>query len=548
MIRQLLTNAQTGLAGLAFRAATKLGYSAEHYAAIGGRSLSLSLSGKTVSQDTAYKVAAYKRGVQLISDYIGKTPYHVKAGNKKAKDHPAWPLVRRWAIWHEQSAFQFRRVLTVHALTRGNGYALIRRDPGTMQPMDLRILDPSRIQPARVSGRIVYRISNSLAVLESSDVIHIRGFGDDGICGLDPIITYARDVLGLAIAQQDYAATYYAAGGVPSVYGKADAGMSQDAWNRLESKEGALKNALDDPHRIPILEGIELKNTNLSAEQTQLLGAREFSLKDIANCLGMTVHKLNGTGNSSYKSLEEENRAFRDDTLDPFLCQFEIEYAKLLTEAEQVDESHDIEAVRESLTRTNMLDRANYLKTAIGGPWMTPAEGRDVDSLEEKPGADELLKPLNMTPPEQVPRQRSQIPAVPAPTEPAPASVDSVQVRHQITALTDVLERMTKRLSVAASRAAGKSPQFPEFLSEFRQRHETFIGDALAPIVALCSGSQPLSARTLADGMVGQFASELQQIYDTTPKERFAEAVTECCERLEESAANRAREAVLSWI
>lgn len=543
MIRQLLTRTQTGLAGLAFRAATKLGYSAEHYAAIGGRSLSTAMSGKTVSQATAYKVAAYKRGVQLISDYIGKTPYHVKAGNKKAKEHPAWPLVRRWAIWHEQSAFQFRRVLTVHALTRGNGYALIRRDPGTMAPVDLRILDPARILPARVSGRIVYKITNSLTMLEASDVMHIRGFGDDGICGLDPIITYARDVLGLAIAQQDYASTYYAAGGVPSVYGKADAGMSQEAWNRLESAEGALKNALDDPHRIPILEGIELKNTNLSAEQTQLLGAREFSLKDIANCLGMTVHKLNGTGNSSYKSLEEENRAFRDDTLDPFLCQFEIEYAKLLTEAEQVDESHDIEAVRESLTRTNMLDRANYLKTAIGGPWMTPAEGRDVDSLEEKAGADELLKPLNMTPPEQIPRQRD----TPVP-ESSQTGVDSSQVRHQITALTDVLERMTKRLSVAASRAAGKSPQFPEFLSDIRSRHETVICDALAPILALCSGSQPLSARTLADSLVGEFASQLQQLYDTTPKERFADAVTECCERLEESAANRAREAVLSWI
>ena len=465
--------------GTMTRAAKIAGYDISTWAALGGMSLAIASSGMTVTRDTAFKVAAYKRGVQLIADYIGKTPFHVKAGHERATSHPAWHLVRKWARWHELSAFEFRRVLIVHALTTGNGYGWIERD-ANMQPVKLHILDPRRIHPRVLGGRTVYVIDGKDSYFESHQVIHIRGLSVDGFEGMDPIVTYGTEVLGLAMAQQQYAATYYANGGIPSTYLRTDEYLDDERWARLQSAKGPLKRAVDNPHEIPVLEKAELRSVNLSAEQTQLLGAREFSLKDIANLLGLPVHKLQGSGNSSYKSLEEENRSFRDDTLDPWLCQFEMEYQKLLTEDQQLTDSHDVEAVRESLTRTNMKDRADILYKNVGGPLMTPNEGREILSLPPIEGGDELLKPVNMTPDPNA--GGNSDPATDAGTDQQRAAFDA----HCRAALADVTARMIKRLSTQSERT--KPDGWAEFIDTLETKHGEIIRSAFAPLVPLCHG------------------------------------------------------------
>lgn len=464
--------------GRSERAKTKGGYDLATFAALGGGlSLALAASGMTVSRDTAFKVPAYKRGVQLIADYIGKTPFHVKSGHERANNHPAWHLVRKWAKWHEVSAFEFRRVLVVHALTTGNGYGWIQRD-GMMNPTALEILDPRKITPRLMAGRLIYVIDGKQEYFEAHEVIHIKALGVNGFTGLDPVTTYATEVLGLAMAQQNYATKFFANGGTPSTYLKTEDYLDDDQWAKLQSKSGPLKRAVENPHEIPVLEKAELKSLNLTAQQAQLLEAREFSLKDIANLLGLPVHKLQGTGNSSYKSLEEENRAFRDDTLDPWLCQFEMEYQKLLTEDQQRTESHDIEAVRESLTRTNMRDRADILYKNIGGPFMTPNEGREIVSLPPVDGGEKLLQPANMTPDPAGAPDASQD----AGTDQARAAFD----QKCVDALADVSARMLKRLNVQIERT--KSDQWREFCGSLEEKHGETIRSAFAPLVALCDG------------------------------------------------------------
>lgn len=444
---------------------------------LGVGSLAYASAGMTVTRDTALKVAAYKRGVQLIADYIGKTPFHVRKDNAKDRAHPAWKLVRKWARHHELSAFEFRRVLTIHMLTTGNGYGFIERDQNA-KPLRLHVLDPRKIEPELRNGVLVYTIQSSTTVLESSDVIHIRGFCTDGFKGLDPVLNYATEVLGLALAQQQYAAMYYENGGTPQTYLRTDEFLDEEQWAKLQSQSGPLKRSMNNPHEIPVLEKADLKSVSLSAEQTQLLGAREFSLKDIANLLGMPAHKLGGSDQSSYGSLEEENRSFRDDTLDPILVQFEIEYEKLLTEAQQAVESHSVEAVRESLERTNMAVRADVLQKAVGGPHMTQNEAREIVSLPPVDGGDELLKPANML-------------VLGQQTGGSGSSTDGGKRSEQFdehctAALTDVTARMLKRLNTQIERT--KSDGWREFIDSLETKHGEVIRSAFAPLVPLCGG------------------------------------------------------------
>ena len=560
---------------VAIRAAKMLGMSQELYRAISSRSLASSLAGVNVDNDSALKISAYKRGVELISNYIGKTPFHVKRQAKKDKKHPAWKLVRKWAQYHQLSAFEFRRTLVLLALTRGNGYAYIVRDPEDYSPTALRILDPGKVRPFLRAGNLYYQFEGRSRAVSSTDIIHIKGISKDGYVGLDPIRTYAVDVLGLSLAQQQYASTYYAAGGSPSVYVYSAVSLDDDKFNRLRGQTGPLKRSLENPHDIPVLDNAELRTLNLSAEQTQLLGSREFSLKDVANILNISVHKLNGEGTGGYKSVEEENNAFRDDTLDPWFVQFESQYEKLLTEAEQAEETHQIEAVRESLTRSNMNDRANYLTKAIGGPWMTPAEGREVDSLEQIENTSELYPPPNMT--KEDPNATPTDPA-PAPAakpkrstgrgryghdETDPDEHETPQREHdsgelvraaersrtlkQVAALEDTFSRMLKRLTVAARRASEKPGGVAVFLNELPARHGDVIRSALAPIVAVCGG-ETRDAEKLCNALM----AETRISFDNATRQaaspdNFPEAIGEACDKLERSAGHFARKALESW-
>lgn len=519
-----------------------LGMPLDKYYALSSRSVGSSLAGISVNSDSALKVSAYKRGVELIANYVGKTPFHVKRAKVKEKTHPAWKLVRKWAQYHQLSAFEFRRTMVVLALTRGNSYAYIVRDPSTFAPTDLRILDPGRVEPKLEKGVLNYYFSGSAKPISAGDIIHIRSLSVDGYCGMDPIRGYAVDVLGLALAQNQYAATYYAAGGTPSTYIYSENVIDDDRFNRMKGETGPLKRSIDNPHDIPILDGgAELKSVNLSAEQTQLLGSREFSLKDIANILNLSVHKLNGAGATGYASVEEENNAFRDDTLDPWFCQFEIEYEKLLTEREQIEETHTVEAVRESLTRSNMADRSNYLTKAVGGPWMTAAEARDVDSLEEIDNTGELYPPPNMT---------KADPNATVPPAPAKGPKKRDDGLLQAAALEDTFTRLVKRVTVQARKAGERSAGFPDFLDELPARHGDVIRSALSPIVAVCGGESE-HTELIARALLADFQTRLQAVYDkATPDkstDKFASEVNETCDALERSVSTFARKAVEQW-
>jgi len=538
------------------------GLAPEIYYAIGGGRVAHSKSGIMVTADEAMKVAAFKRGVCLIGDYIGKTPFHVKQGHSKATDHPAWKLVRRWAWYHGQSAFEFRRTMTILAQCRGNSYARIVRNQATMEPLSLRILDPSKVEAVVKRGTLRYQVKGRDTTMPASNVIHIKAPSLDGFHGMDPISQYGRDVLGLAIAQQNYASRYYENGGVPSTYLKSEVPLGEDQWNRLKGETGPLKTAVDNPHDIPVLEQAELKSLNLSAEQTQLLGAREFSLKDIANILGLPVHKLQGDGKSSYKSLEEENRAFREDTLDPWLCQFEFEFAKLLTEDQQLQETHEIHAVRESLTRTNIKDRQEYLGKGVGVPWMTPNEGREIEGLEGIEGGDELQIPLNMIPPDTTSGNDSE-PAdddeegresIPASTqqrtsEPAPEKTpDPLQTVHQLRALTDVYGRMSKRLATQARKAAAKPKAFQDFLDNLDERNQDTLRSAFGPVCGLCATGSASAGDDVSDTLLADFRTELNTIYDTTPADAFTSKVNAAADTFEQSARTRADNQLMEWL
>jgi HK97 family phage portal protein len=108
-------------------------------------------SGLDISYATALKYSPWWRGINLISRDVAKLPLYVYKRNGEAKDrdlkHPAYALLRRKANM-ELTSFTFIQTLTANAMSCGNGYAFIDRDPNA-RPTELRWLDPLVTYPVR---------------------------------------------------------------------------------------------------------------------------------------------------------------------------------------------------------------------------------------------------------------------------------------------------------------------------------------------------------------------------------------------------------------
>lgn len=483
----------------------------------------LAASGVMVNSETAMLVSSYKRGVELLAHHVAKTPYSIKRGCETDLSHPASPLIRWWARHHQMSAFEFRRTMMVIALTRGNSYAYIVRSGG--MATELLLLDPNQVQPALIRGRLWYRVTGRDGLVSASDIIHIKGLGFNGYEGLDPIRYYAKEVLGLAIATQNYAAKYYENGGTPSAYLKSEIPLTDAQFNRLKGEAGPLKRSVDNPHELPILEQTDIKSVGLTAEQTQLLSARKDIILDIANLLGIPPHKLGLAISTSYGSLEEENDAFRDDALDPWLVQFEMEYRKLLTEDEQQQESHEVCADRNDFSRMKAVDQGSYLQTLTGGTAvLTVNEARAKLGKSPVEGGDKLMSPLNMTPAAAAAAPDPETPAEDSETgdDGHPDSRSALQ-SARLQALEDVFTRMTKRLTTAAGRLK-KSDQLAEFRTKLDSDHLAVITAALAPIVSLCGGTD---AGPIATELVAEFRSRLDTLSDAADFHAAVDAIGE---------------------
>ncbi|MFU0536860.1 phage portal protein, partial [Gardnerella swidsinskii] len=188
----------------------------------------MSSSGKRVNERSAMQMTAVYSCVRILSEAVASLPLHVyehtSTGTAKAVKHPLYKVLHDEPNL-EMTSFVFRETLMTHLLLWGNAYAQIIRN-GKGEVLGLYPLMPDRMRVDRdESGQIFYEYtlndSDVLAGKETSvklkpfDVLHIPGLGFDGLVGYSPI-AMAKNAIGMAIATEEYGASFFANGATPS--------------------------------------------------------------------------------------------------------------------------------------------------------------------------------------------------------------------------------------------------------------------------------------------------------------------------------------------
>jgi len=283
-------------------------------------------SGQSVNERTAMQTSAVYACVRVLAESIASLPLHVYErtdddGKKVKPSHPIYTLLHEEPN-PEMTSFVFRETLMTHLLLWGNAYAQIIRN-GRGYPIALYPLLPDKMQVDRTeSGRIIYTYwgEERQVTLSKIDVLHIPGLGFDGLIGYSPI-AMSKNSVGLALATEDYGATFFANGARPSGV-LEHPGVVKNPEQLRASWQSQFSGA--NAHKVAVLEeGLKYHPTSIPPEQAQFLETRKFQIAEIARIFRVPLHMIGDLEKSSFSNITQQSLEYVKYTLTPWIVRWE---------------------------------------------------------------------------------------------------------------------------------------------------------------------------------------------------------------------------------
>lgn len=361
-------------------------------------------SGAAITPARAMQVPAYAAAVRVVAEDVAGVPLilyrRTGEGKVRATDSPQYRMLHD-APNPEMTSMVFRETLQAHVLGWGNAYAEMVRPAGGGPVVELWPLRPDKMQPRRdeATGALFYRYTlpdGNYRDLPRAQVFHLPGLGFDGVTGY-PVLTYmAREVLGIAIAQQEYVSRYYANDAAPGIYLRTPNKLSDTAARNLRDSFDASHAGLTNKHRTAILEeGLDIGTVGVSPAEQQLLDARKWSATEVGAMFRLAPWKIGIYDRATWSNVEDGNIDHWQSALRAWFVRWDQQL-----NLQVVGLTNDLfaEHLVTGILRGNAEARARYYWTMRQAGAMTGNEVREAENLNRLPGGDELMTPTNMVP------------------------------------------------------------------------------------------------------------------------------------------------------
>lgn len=291
----------------------------------------IAATGRAVTAETALRLAAFHRGVNLLSGVVAGSRIDVReTGSKRVlTDHPLNVLLnRRPNGW--QSGYDFKRYLMQSVLLRGNGFAYkVRSQFGDKNVLRLIPMDPNNVvceQLDNLSLRYTYtRRDGKRVTLDQDQVMHIRGMSDDGINGRS-VLSYAREVLGIGDAGQEHAGRFFRNGNFLDTVLESDNELGAEGIKNLRDSIDTYRGADPSTRTLVLEQGVKMRQLQLSARDAEFIQQRKLSIIEIAMFLGVPPALLGfmeGSPSLGGGGMEQISIGFRTYTLVDWFEAFE---------------------------------------------------------------------------------------------------------------------------------------------------------------------------------------------------------------------------------
>ncbi len=354
-----------------------------------------SITGQTVTADSAMRVPAVACAVSLIAETVGSLPVKLyeREGRASVTDHPAYKLMHDEANpW--TSAQSLREELTTDALLYGRGCALVvRNDIG--DPVELHRIEPSALQIETDSyGEPTYIVQHADGPRRYTftDILHVEAFG-----GVSPILL-GREAIGLALAFEAHIARLFANGGKPGGIIKSEKALGDEAKRNLATSWTAAHGSGNSGGTAILDEGMSYEAVTMTLTDAQFAENRLEQIREIARVFRVPPTMLFELTRGTWANTEEMARQFQLVTLKPWLTNWTWAYARCLLTPEERRELY-AEFVTDDLTTTDTVARATSYGQYRSMGVMTANEVRAGLNLPPHANAnsDELQNPYTTT-------------------------------------------------------------------------------------------------------------------------------------------------------
>lgn len=362
--------------------------------------MGMSSSGKVVSADKAIHLSAVWACVRLLSESVSTLPLKVyerqpDGSRKPATNHPAYQVLCRRPN-PEMTPSRFMLMLVASICLRGNAFVekkmignkLVSLVPLLPQNMVVKRLDSGSLE-------YTYTEAGTKRVIPVKNIMHIRGFGLDGVCGMMPMMA-GRDVIGSAMAVEESAAKIFENGLQSSGFLSAEQALDKDQRERLRGYMQAFTGSRN-AGKIMVLEGgLKYQNVTMNPEAAQMLESRAFSIEEICRWFRVPPFMVGHADKQSSwaSSVEGMNLQFLTNTLRPLLVNIEQEISRCLLDDEELFAEFSVEG----LLRADSAGRSAYYTTALQNGWMSRNDVRRLENMPPIEGGELYTVQLNLTP------------------------------------------------------------------------------------------------------------------------------------------------------
>lgn len=421
--------------------------------------------------------------VRVLAESIATLPMKLfrrsQEGRSAAVDHAVYRVLHDQGN-AEMTAFELREVMMFHLALWGNFYGEIEMN-GRADVLGVWPLLPDRTKPVRTeSGNLAYVTrmpSGDNLMLPAYRVLHVRGMGNTGLMGMSPI-ALARKAIGLSQNAEKLGITVYGNGAVPGGSLEHPGKLTEAAYKRLLESWETRHQGVEKANRVAILEeGLKWNPNSMPLSDAEFIESRKFQLTEICRLYRMPPHMIQDLERATFSNIEHQSLNFVVHTLMPWLVRIEQAVSRDLIgerERQQLFAKFSVNG----LARGDMKSRYEAYAIGRNWGWLSPNDVRDLEDMNQIPGGDTYLSPLNM----------SEL-GVPPPTpEPEPAQeppADDPGNRTMVAWCLDASTRIAARLE-----------------GDWSERHAPWVAGVIRPLLATQSGHDLDARSNVAADMV----------------------------------------------
>jgi HK97 family phage portal protein len=365
-----------------------------------------------VSQEQAFQNDTAHACGSLIARSIASMPARVLVprgasegdGNERLVNHPVELLFCREAN-PELAAFQFTEMALLSTIFEGIFFAETERDqlgrPLALWPLRAERMDVYH-DPQSLALQYYYRNSTQgVVTLDPHDVFHLAGPRIYGALGMS-VISYARQSLGVAIAQERFAGNFARNQAAPSGLFKVSSAISEDGFKRFKAAAESLYKGWRNAGRPLFADGDwDFKPITINPADAQFLDQRKFSVETICRWFGVPPQLVGVQEKQTLNNFEQAMQQFVTYTIGPWVRRIEQEANRKLLDRSAAGRRPFLQIDTHSLVKANT--QAFYQSLAFGRQWgfLSANDCRTLLGLEPiGPEGDIYLQPLNMEPAE----------------------------------------------------------------------------------------------------------------------------------------------------